>query len=72
MSWQARLEIYKKGFLDEVDAILGGQEDKEYRLRLAEEVESMAREMLMETSRRANKCWHDLTRSEDELVSESD
>ena len=67
MSWQARLEIYKKGFLDEVDAILGGQEDKEYRLRLAKEIEAMTWQLYREACSRV-----DVLEGDNEPVSEPD
>ncbi len=60
MSWQARLEIYRKGFLDEADAILGGQEDKEYRLRLAREIDAMGKEIASECYDRVIACHRDL------------
>lgn len=60
MSWQARLEIYKKGFLDEVDAILGDQEDKEYRLQLAREIDALAAQIVSETYDRRVACHRDL------------
>ena len=67
MSWQARLEIYKKGFLDEVDAILGDQEDKEHRYKLALEIDSMAMDLAQDVRERV-----EALEGDDEPVSKPD
>lgn len=58
--WQTRLEIYKQGLLDEVDAVLGAEADKERRLQLAREIDALGKEIASETYERVIACNRDL------------